>query len=96
MMSMKTEWEFAFAVRLCEQYSCTIWLPSLVMFLQRIKMGHTSVELFMELLFAFLFTLQKLQDPEFAFKLESGEDSEIIQVDNLHKRSVVKSHLCYV
>ncbi|KAJ0017544.1 hypothetical protein Pint_12302 [Pistacia integerrima] len=28
------EWEYAFAVQICEQYSCLIWLPSLVMMLQ--------------------------------------------------------------
>ncbi|XP_015877759.3 uncharacterized protein At3g06530 isoform X1 [Ziziphus jujuba] len=77
--SMKTEWEYAFAVRLCEQYSCTIWLPCLVMVLHRIEMECISLEALMELLFAIQFMLQKLQDPEFAFKLESGKDSENIQ-----------------
>lgn len=83
--SMKTEWEYAFAVQLYEQYSCSRWLPSLVLLLQKIGMGNMSLELFMELLFAIQFTLQKLQDPEFAFKIKSGEDSEKIQVHGLQK-----------
>lgn len=82
---MKTEWEYAFAVRLCEQYSCTIWLPSLVLLLQRIGMGNMNLELVAELLFAIQFTLQKLQDPELAFKIKSGENSENIQVHSLHR-----------
>lgn len=93
--SMKTEWEYAFSVRLCEQYSCTIWLPSLVLLLQRIGMGNMSLELISELLFAIQFTLQKLQDPELAFKIKSGENSETIQVHSLHRGSALKSHVFY-
>lgn len=78
--SMHREWEYVFAVQICEQYSCLIWLPALVMLLQRIRKGNLCQELFMELLLALQFTLHKMQDPEFAFKLQSGEDSDDIQV----------------
>ncbi|KAL5569803.1 hypothetical protein UlMin_026378 [Ulmus minor] len=77
--SLKKEWEYALAVQICEQYSCLIWLPSLVMLLQRVGMGHPHQDMFVKLLFAIQFTLDKLQDPEFALKLESEEDSEKIQ-----------------
>lgn len=77
---MHREWEYVFAVQICEQYSCLIWLPALVMLLQQIRKGNLCQELFMELLLALQFTLHKMQDPEFAFKLESGEDSDDIQV----------------
>lgn len=76
---MHREWEYVFAVQICEQYSCLIWLPALVMLLQQIRKGNLCQELFMELLLALQFTLHKMQDPEFAFKLESGEDSDDIQ-----------------
>ncbi|KAK7852331.1 uncharacterized protein CFP56_039361 [Quercus suber] len=76
---MHREWEYVFAVQICEQYSCQIWLPALVMLLQQIGKGNLCQELFMELLFAMQFTLHKMQDPEFAFKLESGECSDDIQ-----------------
>ncbi|XP_030935775.1 uncharacterized protein At3g06530 [Quercus lobata] len=76
---MHREWEYVFAVQICEQYSCQIWLPALVMLLQQIGKGNLCQELFMELLFAMQFTLLKMQDPEFAFKLESGECSDDIQ-----------------
>lgn len=66
-------------MQICEQYSCMIWFPSLVMLLQQIEMGDQK-EVSMELLFATKFILHKLQDPEIVFKLDSGEDSDIIQV----------------
>ncbi|KAL6311451.1 hypothetical protein AAG906_005381 [Vitis piasezkii] len=77
--SITQEWEYTLAVQICEQYSCMIWFPSLVMLLQRIEMVNQCQELFMELLSAMEFILHKLQDPEIAFKLESGEDSDNIQ-----------------
>lgn len=76
---VQKEWEYAFAVRVCEQYSCIIWLPALVKLLQQIGIDNYQ-DMFAELLFVMKFTLQKLQDPEFAFKLESKEDSDNIQV----------------
>lgn len=74
------EWEYAFALQICEQYSCVIWLPSLVMMLQQIGIGKLDREMPMELLCALELVLHKLHDPEFAFKLESKEDSDNIQV----------------
>lgn len=78
--SAEREWEYAFAIRICEQYSCRIWLPSLVPLLQLIGAGNSCQEIFMELLFATEFILHKLEDPEFSFKLDSSEDSDKIQV----------------
>ncbi|KAK3217661.1 hypothetical protein Dsin_011631 [Dipteronia sinensis] len=72
------EWEYVFAMQVCEQYSCIVWLPSLVMLLQQIG-RNLNQDTFVELQFAMKFILQKLQDPEFAFKLDSKEDSDNIQ-----------------
>lgn len=77
---MHKEWEYDFAFQICEQYSCLIWLPALVPLLQQIGKGSLCQELFMELLFTLQFTVHKMEDPEFAVKLESGEDSDDIQV----------------
>jgi hypothetical protein len=38
--------------------------------------------MFLELFLAMQFSLQKLQDPELLFKLESGEDTAVIQVSS--------------
>lgn len=84
--SKKREWEYAFAVQVCEQYSSLIWLPSLVMLLRQVGVGNMCQELFVELLFAIQFTQHKLQDPEFTLKLESEEDLEKIQVENLYRK----------
>ncbi|XP_048446393.1 LOW QUALITY PROTEIN: uncharacterized protein At3g06530-like [Pyrus x bretschneideri] len=77
--SLQREWEYSLGLQICEQYSCMIWLPALVLMLKQIGAGIQSQELFIELLIAMRFTLNKLQDPEFAFKLASGEDPEKIQ-----------------
>ncbi|XP_022736219.1 uncharacterized protein At3g06530 isoform X2 [Durio zibethinus] len=79
LYSARKDWEYAFAVQICGQYSCLIWLPSLVMILQLMGQDDLSQELGMQLLFAMDFVLNKLQDPEFALKLESRENSDIIQ-----------------
>lgn len=73
------EWEYKFAAQICEQYTSVIWLPSLVMLLK--QRGNSDVEqaLFLELFIVMQFLLQKLQGPEFVFKLESGEDTAAIQ-----------------
>ena len=76
----RTEWEFVFAMQICGQYSCMIWLPSLVKLLQQIEMGNWSAELFMELVVAMQFVSDKLDDPEIVFKLDSGEELDNIQV----------------
>ncbi|RZC48060.1 hypothetical protein C5167_040997 [Papaver somniferum] len=73
------EWEYLFAAQLCEQYSCIIWLPSLVSLLQQISAGNQSEEQLAELLLGMQFVAHKLQDTELIFKIESGEDSDEIQ-----------------
>lgn len=50
------------------------------MLLQRIVVSDSDATLFMEQLVAMHFISNKLQDPEIAFKLDSGEDSDNIQV----------------
>lgn len=77
---INTRWEYLFAVQLLEKYSCTIWLPSILMLLQRIVVNDSDAAHFMELLVAVYFISNKLQNPEIAFKLDSGEDSDNIQV----------------
>ena len=74
------EWEYKFAVQICEQYTSTIWLPSLVMLLEQRGNSDVDQALFLELFIVMQFSLQKLQDPEFVFKLKSGEDTTVIQV----------------
>ncbi|XP_062092226.1 uncharacterized protein At3g06530 [Humulus lupulus] len=78
--STKKEWEYVFALQICDQYSCVIWLPSLVMLLQQVGTGSLCQELFVELLFVIQFTQHKLQDPEFALKLES-ENVQVLLED---------------
>ncbi|KAL5979877.1 hypothetical protein ACLOJK_038989 [Asimina triloba] len=73
------EWEYAFAVQICEQYSCTIWLPSLVLLLQETGASHQHQEQIVELLLSCQFILQKLQDTELAFTVESGQDGDEVQ-----------------
>ncbi|KAI3994953.1 hypothetical protein MKX01_038236 [Papaver californicum] len=73
------EWEYLFAAQLCEQYSCIIWLPSLVALLQQISAGNQSEEQLAELLLGMQFVAHKLQDTELVFKIESGEGSDEIQ-----------------
>lgn len=78
--SVHAQWEYVFAVQISEQYSCMIWLPSLVMLLQQMEMGRWSKQRFVELLVAMQFISDKLQDPEIAFKLDSGDNPDDIQV----------------
>ncbi|XP_068649643.1 uncharacterized protein At3g06530 [Aristolochia californica] len=72
------EWEFLFAIQLCEKYSCMTWLPSLVMLLQEIG-GSQSKEQVAESLVAMQFVQQKLQDTEFVFQLESGQEKDMLE-----------------
>ncbi|GJW60566.1 ARM repeat superfamily protein [Tanacetum coccineum] len=44
--------EYKFALRICEQYSCMVWLPSLVVMLQKIEMGAWDPQLVLQLLVA--------------------------------------------
>ncbi|MCD7468760.1 hypothetical protein HAX54_007198 [Datura stramonium] len=77
---INTQWEYLFAVDLLEKYSCTVWLPSILMLLQRIVVSDSDATLFMELLVAMHFISNKLHDPEIDFKLDSGEGSDNIQL----------------
>jgi U3 small nucleolar RNA-associated protein 10 len=62
---VKKEWEYSFAMEICEQYSSSTWLSSLVILLQTISKDSKQCFLQMRLVLEFVF--QKLQDPEFAF-----------------------------
>ncbi|XP_010464226.1 PREDICTED: uncharacterized protein At3g06530 isoform X1 [Camelina sativa] len=62
---VKREWEYAFAVEICEQYSSSTWLSSLVTLLQTTSKDSKQCLLQTRLVLEFIF--QKLQDPEFAF-----------------------------
>ncbi|KAJ0234156.1 Uncharacterized protein HA466_0276910 [Hirschfeldia incana] len=64
---IKREWEYAFAVEICEQYTSSTWLSSLVMLLQTISKDSSSNECFFQMRLVLEFIFQKLQDPEFAF-----------------------------
>ncbi|GMH10730.1 hypothetical protein Nepgr_012571 [Nepenthes gracilis] len=75
----QAEWEYLFAIQVCEQYTCMIWLPSLVMLLKQLEADNPDPGQFKQLQVAMKFIFEKLQDPEVLFKLESGEDSDIIQ-----------------
>ncbi|KAL0452592.1 UNVERIFIED_CONTAM: hypothetical protein Slati_1237300 [Sesamum latifolium] len=73
------QWEYEFALQLYEQYSCTIWLPSLILALQKIGSNGLSEDTFMQILVAMQFVANKLRDPEISYKLETGEDLSNIQ-----------------
>ncbi|CAJ1971386.1 unnamed protein product [Sphenostylis stenocarpa] len=75
------EWEYKCAVQICEQFSSMICLPSLVMLLEQWRNRDVDQTLLLELFLVMQFSLQKLQDPEFVFMLESGEDVTVIQCD---------------
>lgn len=78
--NLRKEWEFNFAIQTYEQYSCLIWLSSLVVLLRKIGKSNQGEEYFLELLLAMQFISHKLQDPELSFKLETMTDSDNIQV----------------
>ncbi|KAK9059672.1 hypothetical protein SSX86_020376 [Deinandra increscens subsp. villosa] len=77
--SLRTQWEYTFALQVSGQYSCMVWLPSLVLMLQKLEMSTWDPQLALELLVAMQFISDKLQDPEIAFKLKSLEDVTGIQ-----------------
>eukprot|EP00268_Persea_americana_P022565 TRINITY_DN22456_c0_g2_i1.p1 TRINITY_DN22456_c0_g2~~TRINITY_DN22456_c0_g2_i1.p1 ORF type:complete len:2020 (-),score=349.41 TRINITY_DN22456_c0_g2_i1:339-6095(-) len=87
------EWEYVFAVQLCEQYSCTIWLPSLVMLLKETGIACQHHEQMTELLFTVQFILHKLQDTELSFKLEAELDPVDVQETLGTLMEQVVSHL---
>ncbi|CAA7017065.1 unnamed protein product [Microthlaspi erraticum] len=64
---VKREWEYAFALDICEQYSSSTWLSSLVKLLQTISKDSSSKQSFFQMRFVLEFLFHKLQDPEFAF-----------------------------
>ncbi|KAL4178617.1 hypothetical protein AMTRI_Chr13g116010 [Amborella trichopoda] len=73
------EWEYLFAVQLYEQYSCTIWLPSLVVLLQLLGEGLWSFQRVVEICVAMQFIAHKLEVGELAFVLKSGQDIDVVQ-----------------
>ncbi|XP_020576310.1 uncharacterized protein At3g06530 isoform X2 [Phalaenopsis equestris] len=73
------EWEYTFALQICNQYSSKIWLPSLVKLLREIEYSSKQQGFFTELFLALQFVLGKLRDTEFVFDLESGRDASYIQ-----------------
>lgn len=81
---VNSRWQYLFAQQLSEQYSCAIWLPSTVSLLQKIEKKNEpntmNEQLFMQLIVSIQFVSDKLLDPEIAFKIDTGEDSDIIQV----------------
>ncbi|XP_030533160.1 uncharacterized protein At3g06530 isoform X1 [Rhodamnia argentea] len=79
MAMIQMEWEYAFAVHLCEHYPCMMWLPSLVILLRRLGRESSGTFWPVDLLLVMLFISQKLQDPELAFALESRDDLGTIQ-----------------
>ncbi|KAM7494654.1 hypothetical protein LguiB_029263 [Lonicera macranthoides] len=91
--SVRSQWEYVFAVQILEQYSCMIWLPSLVILLQQMEIGTWSKQRFVELLVAMQFISNKLQDPEIAFKLDSGDNPDDIQGTVGELTEQVVSHL---
>lgn len=74
------EWEYIFAVQLSNQYSSKIWLPSLVKLLQELNGQSGQEEMFLVQHLAVQFILQKLQDTELLFELESGQDTNFLQI----------------
>lgn len=74
------EWEYEFAARIFDQYSCKIWFPCLVKVLQEIGAHSEQEGLLHELYLAMQFILYKLQDAELVFELESGQNVDYLQV----------------
>jgi len=75
-----SEWEYIFAVQLSSQYSCEVWFPCLVKLLQEIKMHSEHDEMFSVLHVTMQFILEKLEDTELFFQLESGQNPDYLQV----------------
>ncbi|KAL1565211.1 hypothetical protein AAHA92_07455 [Salvia divinorum] len=88
-------WEYEFAVTLCQQYSCTTWLPSLVLALKKIGNNFLNEDMSMLLLVAMHFVANKLRDPENYYKLQLEETSNEIQTmtGDLMEQVVYHLHL---
>ncbi|KAL7108552.1 hypothetical protein ACP275_06G119200 [Erythranthe tilingii] len=74
---LNKQWEYEFAVMLSEQYSCTIWLRSLILVLK--KIGTSVEDKFKQMQVAMQFVADKLRDPEISYKLQLKEDMHDIQ-----------------
>ncbi|KAI3778087.1 hypothetical protein L2E82_07103 [Cichorium intybus] len=88
-----TKWEYTFALQVSQKYSCMIWLPALVALLQKIETSTWDPQLVMQLQFAMKFISDKLQGPEIAFKIKSGEDVDRIQATSGELMELVVTHL---
>ncbi|KAK1419459.1 hypothetical protein QVD17_28628 [Tagetes erecta] len=87
---VRTRWEYIFALQVSGQYSCMVWLPSLVLMLQKIETAAWDPQL---ALVAMQFISDKLQDPEIAFKLKTGEDLNSIQKTSGEIMELVATYL---
>lgn len=83
MSVVHREREYGFALHISEKYSCTTWLRALAAMFKHMGLDNLCVESLKKLLLATKFCLDKLQGPEFAFRLASHENSDDIQVENL-------------
>ncbi|KAK4787741.1 hypothetical protein SAY86_011574 [Trapa natans] len=90
------EWEYVFALQIIEHYSSIVWIPSLVMLLERIEGRSFSRDLFMELLLSVHLISQKLQDPELSMNLNTEQNSEDIQGTIAQLMKQLVSLLCHV
>ncbi|CAA0830720.1 Uncharacterized protein SHERM_26110 [Striga hermonthica] len=87
------QWEYEFALLLCEQYSCKIWLPSLILALQKVESDTLSGDTFIEILVAMQLVSDKLQDSDISYKLDSEEDLNGIQAMLGELMELVVRHL---
>ncbi|KAJ3680582.1 hypothetical protein LUZ60_016860 [Juncus effusus] len=72
-------WEFKLALKLCSQYSCKIWFPSLVNLLKEVQ-SHEKEGQFGEIFLAVRFVLDMMRDTELTFEFESQQNSDYLQV----------------
>ncbi|XP_073001076.1 uncharacterized protein At3g06530 isoform X2 [Typha latifolia] len=75
-----TEWEYTFAVQICDQYSCKIWFPCLVKLLEELRIRNEQEGLFLEMHLAMHFILFKLHDTKLIFERESDQYAEHFQI----------------
>ncbi|KAG0473077.1 hypothetical protein HPP92_014934 [Vanilla planifolia] len=73
------EWEYTFALKLCDQYSGKAWFPCLVKLLQEIEHSSMQHELLLDLYLTMQFMREKLMDTCLVFELESGNDADFLQ-----------------
>ncbi|XP_022943098.1 uncharacterized protein At3g06530 [Cucurbita moschata] len=79
MSFVHREQEYVFALHICEKYSCSTWLRALATMFKHMGLDDFCVESLKQLFLATNFCLDKLQGPEFAFRLASQENSDDIQ-----------------